>query len=267
MSQIIAGYTQRKPHFPEKRKLFFGSYVDALTMPETLETVETIIEDRVPTQHVVINVAKLVIMQKDEKLRDIVNTCSLINADGQGIVWGAKMLGIRIPERVAGIDLFMNLMALADKKKYRVFFLGAHEEVVQKVVEIFSERYPSMVVAGYQNGYFRRENEEQVVEKIRQSEADMLFVAMSSPQKEYFLNKYTEAMQVPFVMGVGGSFDVVAGVTRRAPIWMQRVGLEWLYRIICEPRRMTPRYLSTNTAFFLMMVKALLFGKKKYGCS
>ncbi len=247
--------------------MFFGSYIDALTMPETIEAVESIIADRVPTQHVVVNVAKLVIMQQDEMVRDIVNACTLINVDGQGIVWGANMLGIHIPERVTGIDLFLNLIELADKKHYRVFFLGAHEEVVQRVIEIFSEKYPGMQVAGYNNGYYHKENEEQVVDKIRQSEADMLFVAMGSPQKEYFLNKYTEAMQVPFVMGVGGSFDVVAGVTRRAPAWMQRWGLEWFYRIVNEPRRMTPRYVRTNAAFFVMMMKALLFGKKKYGCS
>ncbi len=267
MSRILLELTQQMSRFPEKRKLFFGSYVDALTMSETLETVTEIIKERTPTQHVVINVAKLVTMQKDEKLRDIVNSCSLINADGQGIVWGAKMLGIKIPERVAGIDLFERLMLLADEKQYRVFFLGAHEEVVQRVVEIFSEKYPNMKVAGYHNGYYHKEDEARVVEKIRQSEADMLFVAMSSPQKEYFLNQYTGAMQVPFVMGVGGSFDVVAGVTRRAPAWMQRWGLEWFYRIVNEPRRMTPRYVRTNAAFFVMMMKAILFGKKKYGCS
>lgn len=255
------------PHFPEKRKQFFGSYVDALTMPETIEAVESIIAERVPTQHVVVNVAKLVIMQKDKKLREIVNDCTLINADGQGIVWGAKMLGIDIPERVTGIDLFQNLIELADKKQYRVFLMGAHQEVVQRVVEILSERYPGMKIVGYHHGYYHPETEQEVVDVIRRSEADMLFVAMSSPQKEFFSNNHLEAMQVPFVMGVGGSFDVVAGVTQRAPAWMQKGGLEWLYRIICEPRRMTSRYVSTNAAFFVMMVKALVFGKKKYGCS
>jgi N-acetylglucosaminyldiphosphoundecaprenol N-acetyl-beta-D-mannosaminyltransferase len=255
------------PLFPEKRKQFFGSYVDLLTMGETLEAVEKIIENGTPTQHVVINVAKLAMMQDDVRLREIVNGCSLINADGQGIVWGARSLGIDIPERVAGVDLFQNLVALSDRKPYRLYFLGAKEEVVQKVVSVFQERYPRMQVAGRRNGYFTQAEEAQLVEDIRESKADILFLAMSSPKKEYFLNRYLDRMQVPFVMGVGGSFDIVAGVTKRAPLWMQKAGLEWFYRIVNEPGRMFARYFTTNGKFFLMMLKAKVFGKKRYGCS
>ena len=142
------------------------------------------------------NVAKLVMMQKDEKLCRIVNSCGLINADGWGVVWGANLLGLKIPERVAGIDLFLKLVELSAEKGYRPYFLGAKQEIVEKVVSI----------AGYRNGYFREEEEFKIAKEISRSQADILFVAMSSPKKEMFLNQYSPLMDVPFVMGVGRKF-------------------------------------------------------------
>ncbi len=248
---------QNKP-----RLNFFGALIDPLTMDETLKAVSGIIEQRKPTQHVVVNVAKLVMMQKDAGLREVVNSCGLINADGQGIVWGAKLLGLSIPERVAGIDLFTHIVAQAPQKNYRLYFLGAREEVVTKVIKHFQSKYPDLSVAGYRNGYFKAEDEASIVDEIRNSKADALFVAMNSPQKEIFLNKYTAAMDVPFVMGVGGSFDVIAGVTKRAPVWMQKMGLEWFYRFLCEPGRMWRRYLVSNSVFLWMLCKAWVTGKK-----
>jgi len=246
----------------KQRIEMFGAKIDPLTMQETLESIEKIIDQRQPTQHVVVNVAKLVMMQEDEKLRNIVNSCGLINADGQGIVWGAKLLGIGIPERVAGIDLFQNIVRMASERNYKLYFLGAKEEVVTKVVKLFEFRYPRLKVAGFRNGYFKEEEEAEIIEDIRRSEASVLFVAMGSPKKEIFLNKYINDMGVPFVMGVGGSFDVIAGVTKRAPVWMQRIGMEWFYRFLCEPRRMWRRYLVSNTIYLGMILKALVTGKK-----
>ena len=244
---------------------FFGSVIDPLTMNETLQRVEEIIRTRAITQHVVINVAKLVLMQKDDKLRAAVNACGLINADGQGVVWGANLLGRKIPERVAGIDLFKNIVELSSKKGLRLYFLGAQENVVSKVIRILKSQYPQLQVAGFRNGYFSKEEEGQVAEDIRDSCADVLFVAMGSPQKEFFLNKYCETMAVTFVMGVGGSFDVIAGVTGRAPLWMQKAGLEWFFRFLCEPGRMWKRYLITNTIFGGMVLKALI-KKESHSC-
>ncbi len=240
---------------------FFGAFIDPLTMQETLSRVEQIILTRKPTQHVVINVAKLVMMQKDQKLREIVNSCELINADGQGVVWGANLLGHRIPERVAGVDLFIQIVKRAAQKGYRLYFLGAKQEIVNKVVQTFKTQYPSLKVAGWRDGYFLTQDETNVASTIAESKADILFVAMSSPQKEYFLNKYASVMNVPFIMGVGGSFDVVAGLTKRAPAWMQRFGLEWFYRFLCEPRRMWKRYFVTNSIYAGMVCRALVVRK------
>ena len=246
----------------DHRIKFFGADVDAITMQETLERVDAIIKARCSTQHVVVNVAKLVMMQTDETLRDIVNSCGLINADGQGIVWGARLLGLNIPERVAGIDLMNNLVERAAQRGYRVYLLGAEKAIVSKVVAIWQGKYPALQIAGYRDGYFSASDEASLVSQIRETKADILFVAMGSPKKEIFLNKYVNELAVPFVMGVGGSFDVVAGKTQRAPVWMQKAGLEWFYRFLCEPRRMWKRYFTTNFIFLGMIVKALLCGKK-----
>ena len=250
----------------KERIELFNAKIDPLTMDETLQSVERIIEGRVVTQHVVVNVAKLVMMQKDEKLREIVNSCGLINADGQGVVWGANMLGMKIPERVAGIDLFVKLIALAAEKGYRPYFLGARPHIVEKVARHFKSIHPKLEIAGWRDGYFQPREEREVAEKIRHSGADILFVAMSSPKKEIFLSEYSSVMEVPFVMGVGGSFDVVAGYVQRAPVWMQRLGLEWFHRMMAEPSRMGKRYLVTNAIFLTMMMKAVVknaFRKKR----
>ena len=134
--------------------------------------------------------------------------------------------------------------------------------MVEKVTSTFKEKYSQLQIVGKRNGYFSEQEEQAVIENIRNSHADIVFVAMSSPQKEIFVNKYLEKMAVPFVMGVGGSFDVIAGLTPRAPLWMQKIGLEWFFRFLCEPQRMWKRYLVTNTVFLGMILKALITGRK-----
>jgi len=224
-------------------------------MDETVKIVEDIIKNRIPTQHVVINASKVNLMEEDSKLADIVNSCPLINADGASIVWAAKKLNVPLKERVTGIDLFMNLVKVAFEKNYKLYLFGAKEEVVKKVKSIFEEKYPKINIVGYRNGYFTEEDEEDIVKNINKSNADVLFVAFSSPKKEYWINKYLKEMNVPFVMGVGGSFDVVAGVTKRAPKWMQKIGMEWFYRFAQEPRRMWKRYIVGNAKFIKLVYK------------
>lgn len=226
-----------------------NTYVNALSLDETVAEVEKIIAAGVPTQHVVVNASKVNLMEADQKLAEIVNACPLINADGASIVWAAKKLGVPLKERVTGIDLFQRLVKVADQKGYGVYLFGAKEEVVTKVKEIFEERYPNIRIVGYRNGYFTEADEPQIVADMAASGADMMFVAFSSPKKEYWVRKYLDEMGIPFVMGVGGSFDVVAGVTDRAPKWMQNHGLEWFYRFIQEPGRLWKRYIVGNVKF------------------
>ena len=227
----------------------------ALNMGDTVSLIDSVISRRDKLQHVVVNAGKIVAMQNDEVLRRSVLDADIINADGQAVVWASKFLGKALPERVAGIDLMLNLIDLAYRKGYKCYFLGAKEEVVKKNVDIFSEKYSKDIIAGYRNGYFNDDEETDIAENIGCSGAQMLFVAISSPKKEIFVNKYKSIINVPFVMGVGGSFDVVAGVTRRAPKWMQRIGLEWFFRFIQEPRRMWKRYLVGNSKFIWLVLK------------
>lgn len=240
---------------PEKRYPILNTYVNALSMDETVAEVEKIIRAGKPTQHVVINALKVNLMNEDAELRKIVNACPLINADGASIVWAAKQLGIPLTERVAGIDLFQKLVQVAAEKNYSIYLFGAKEEVVQKVRSILVAQYPSLRIAGIRNGYFTEADEPEIVKDMASSGADMMFVAFSSPKKEYWVNKYLNELKIPFVMGVGGSFDVVAGVTDRAPKWMQDHGLEWFYRFIQEPGRLWNRYMVGNWKFVVYTMK------------
>lgn len=238
-----------------------GSKLDCLTMEATIARVDAIIQARTPVQHVVINANKINLMHQDETLRAIVNNSPLINADGASILLAAKMLGEKVPERVAGIDLMDEVLQLANQKAYRVFFFGATEEVVRKVVMTSSKQYPNVQIVGHENGYFEQSQSDDIARDIRASGADIVFVAFSSPMKEYWIHEQLERMDVPFVMGVGGSFDVIAGKTKRAPRWMQKIGLEWFYRFIQEPVRMFERYIGGNFIFLGHVLKA----KKKAG--
>jgi N-acetylglucosaminyldiphosphoundecaprenol N-acetyl-beta-D-mannosaminyltransferase len=224
-------------------------------MQQTIDRIDRAILGKERIHHVVINAVKVANAQKDEELKDSIIHCDIINADGQGIVWASQLLKKPLPERVAGIDLMEELVKLAAEKRYRLFFLGAKEEIVKTVVDIYSKKYGNNIIAGYRNGYFTKDDEPGIAQQIADSNADILFVAISSPKKEIFLNTYKHLIKTPFIMGVGGSFDVVSGFVKRAPKWMQDWGLEWFYRTMQEPGRMWKRYLFGNSTFIYLVLK------------
>lgn len=237
------------------RALVLGCPIDRLDMAGTVERCRQIIEKGDFGQHMAINAAKLVAMHEDPKLREVVVACDVINADGQAVVWASRAVGDRLPSRVAGIDLMGELLGLAESNGYRVYILGAHDYVLRDAVRRLLDLHPRLQLAGYRHGYFHDSESERVCQQIRASGADILFVAMTSPRKEYFLGKYGEASGVRLAMGVGGAIDVVAGVTRRAPMVMQRTGLEWLFRLLQEPKRLARRYLTTNVRFAGLLLR------------
>lgn len=257
MSESVSVFEQ------SNRYKILNTYVNAISMDETISCIEKIIQLGKPTQHVVINALKVNLMEEDIELRRIVNSCPLINADGTSIVWAGKKLGVPVKERVTGCDLFQKLVKISAEKGYKIYLFGAKEEVVLKVKEIYEKQYPALKIVGYRNGYFTENDEEEIVKDIAESGADMMFVAFSSPKKEYWINKYLEQLNIPFVMGVGGSFDIVAGVIDRAPLWMQKHGMEWFYRFIQEPRRMWKRYIIGNTKFVILTYMYKLRNRKK----
>lgn len=231
-----------------------GCPMDVASMGETVEVIRGAVAVGRFTQHVVVNVAKLVHMRSDTQLKESVHSCDIINIDGMGVVLGARFLGHAVPERVAGVDLFHELLAMGASNGFSVFLLGAQEEVVAAAASKVQALYPDLNIAGYHHGYFW-DDEAAMVDKIRASGAQLLFVAITSPKKENFINRWRDQLGVTFVMGVGGTFDVVAGKVKRAPEWMQKWGLEWLYRVIQEPGRMWKRYLTTNSKFAWLLVK------------
>lgn len=235
-----------------------GCQIDNLSMEETLGRIEEFVTSGDPHQHVSVNVDKLVKASRDPQLRRIINECDLVSVDGMPVVWASRLLGQGLKERVAGIDLFEALVGRAAVKGWRVFFLGATEDVVSEVTSHYSRVYPDLAIAGYRNGYWDTSEDESVAEQIRAARPDLLFVAISSPKKEQFLGRHQGLMRVPFAMGVGGSFDVIVGKVNRAPRWMQKAGLEWFYRFLQEPRRMFKRYFVDDVAFLKLLTKEVV---------
>ncbi|MFI9828782.1 WecB/TagA/CpsF family glycosyltransferase [Streptomyces sp. NPDC051913] len=237
------------------RRTLFGVELDPLTMDQTVERCLEAVRDDRQLEIGVVNAAKLVNMRRDERLAKAVSGCDLVLADGQAVVWAGRVLKAPLPERVAGIDLFLRLLAEAETAGMSVYFLGAKEEVLAEMVRRVAARFPGLKVAGHRNGYFDDSEQAAIADSIADSGAQMLFLGMTSPKKEIFTAAYGERTGARVVHGVGGSFDILAGITKRAPAAWQRLGLEWLYRVLQEPRRLGRRYLTTNAAFLLMTAR------------
>jgi N-acetylglucosaminyldiphosphoundecaprenol N-acetyl-beta-D-mannosaminyltransferase len=235
-----------------------GISVDAFTMTQAVTQCTDAMESGRYLSVGVVNAAKIVAMRQNLGLRQAVSGCEMILADGQSVVWASRMLGVPLPERVAGIDLFQQLLAEAARRNRRVFFLGARPDVLARMLDQVSQSFPGLSVAGARDGYFTPSQESEVAGEIRRSGADLLFIGMSSPKKEMFLSRWGQATGASVVHGVGGSFDILAGITQRAPLWYQKHGLEWLYRVRQEPVRLSRRYLTTNAAFMVMLAREVL---------
>lgn len=248
----------REPAASAKSVVLFGVELDALTMREALATCRGALQTRERLLIGVLNAAKVVNLRRDAVLRESLLECDMVLADGQSVVWASHVLRSPLPERVTGIDLFTALLRVANAEHRSVYLLGARRDVLEALVERIRAHLPNVVIAGARDGYFADDESDQVAEEIRASSADMLFLGMVSPKKEIFLARHGNSLGVPILHGVGGSFDVLAGVTQRAPKTWQKCGMEWAYRFIQEPRRMWRRYLRTNTVFVALVVREIL---------
>jgi len=242
----------------QKTVKLFGINIHPLGMSEVLNIVNECIISKQSLHVGMLNAAKVVNMKRNPALGEDVASSNLILADGSAVVLASKILHKKLPERVAGIDLMHAILERGDKLGYRVFCLGASEEISQKIERQINKHYPGVIIAGRQNGYFSDDQQEQVANDIAAANADVLFVAITSPKKEQFMAKWGDIMRVPVVHGVGGSFDVFAGKVKRAPLIWQKLGMEWLYRVLQEPGRLWKRYLITNTLFIGMLIKELV---------
>jgi N-acetylglucosaminyldiphosphoundecaprenol N-acetyl-beta-D-mannosaminyltransferase len=232
-----------------------GVPIHAMTMAEVLYRIDEEIAARGRLRIGVVNAAKIVSMRSDQGLRQAVLSSDVIVADGMSVVWACRLLNRPIPERITGIDLMLAMLRQGNDRGYRVYCLGATHDILERAVERMAADFPNVTVTGRHHGYFGVEEEQSVAMDIAAARSDILFVAMTSPKKEQFLARWGDEIGVPVCHGVGGSFDVLAGKVRRAPERWQRLGLEWLYRVLQEPRRLWRRYLVTNTIFTALVIR------------
>lgn len=233
----------------------FGIPVQAETLDLAIDRVDKAVSSGRHLHIGVVNASKIVNMRRNPALRESVLESDVVYADGMSVVWASRILGRALPSRVTGIDLMHGILERGQSRGYRVFCLGATQEVLDKVCDEFRTMYPGVTIAGAHDGYFSESEEEEVALQIARSDADILFVAITSPKKENFMARWGEVCDVKVVHGVGGSFDVVAGLVARAPEQWQRLGMEWLYRVLQEPGRLWKRYLVTNTVFLSIVLR------------
>lgn len=236
-----------------RRATFLGAPIDLIDMGETVSEIGRHIEERRPGIHLGVNAANLVAAHDDPGYLADLGAADLVTADGQSVVWGSRFLGLATPARVTGIDLMRALLDEARDRSWRVYLLGARREVVDRLRERLEA--DGIEIAGHRNGYFTPDEGAGIAGEVVRSGAQLLFVGMPSPAKERFLVHHARGAGIPFSVGVGGSFDVLAGELRRAPGWMQRAGLEWLFRLLQEPRRLFARYAVTNTRFAWLLFR------------
>lgn len=217
------------------RENYLGVNVCDVDMNEVIIEIDGIIEGREPSFVVAINPEKIMKAEKDEKLLKLLNSAAIQIPDGVGVVIASRLKGGSIRSRVTGIDLMYGICDNAAKKGHSIYLLGAKPGIAKQAGEILKRRYNGLNIVGIRDGYFKDEKE--ILSDIKENSPDILFVAMGSPKQEYWITGHMEELGVPLLMGVGGSFDVTCGNIKRAPAWMCRLGLEWLYRLLKEPWR------------------------------
>lgn len=233
-----------------------GSF-DALTFNEAVDAILETVRSGKRGWVCTVNVATLIEMRRNPALQSFVDRALLVVADGQPIVWCARLFGGRLPERVAGIDLVEALAQRATAEHGRIYLLGSTPTLVARAVARLRKRHPGLTVEGA-DGHFPPASAAERADTIRACSPDLLFVGMGTPRQERFIDAQWQRLGVSVAIGVGGSIDVLAGARVRAHPWLRRVGLEWLARMVQEPRRLAARYLVTNTIFCLLIVRTLM---------
>lgn len=251
----IGNIKQEKRLGNNQRIELMNTSIDVLNMDETVSLAEEYVKQKEPLHLVGVNADKINEINRNEEMKKIVNSCGVINADGASVVLASRFLKKPLPERVAGIDLMDRLVQLSAEKDYRVYLLGARPEVVSQTAEVLCRKYPSLTICGIHDGYFKKEDWPAVSQEIKDLHPDFVFVGISSPLKEYLVEYLQNDGNNAVFMGVGGSFDVISGNIPRAPEWMQKANLEWLFRMMQEPKRLFKRYLVGNTEFIFSVLK------------
>jgi len=239
-----------------------GIKIHRVSLNDAIELIEKFISGDGKHQVCVPNVWTTVLMQKDEEFKEIHNNSSLAIPDGTPLVWVSRLYGKPIPERVPGPDLFKEFTKVSTKKGYKLFFLGSTKNALKEITLKLKEKYPSLKIVGTYSPPFMKEFSEEenqkMIEMINKAEPDVLWVSLTAPKQEKWIGKHLSQLNVPVSIGVGAAFDFVAGKVKRAPKWMQKIGLEWFHRLIQEPTRLWKRYLIGNTVFIWLVINELI---------
>jgi len=214
-----------------------GFRIDRVSMDSALACIEKFIAERVPRYLVTADASMVVTAKDDPELAGIVDRADLVTPDGAGILWASRKLRTPITHKVSGVDLVAQMVRLSAEKGYRIFFFGAGPGVAQEAADNLLKRYPGAHIVGTRDGYFQPDQEAEIVAQIKAAKPDMLFVAMGIPKQEKWITRYKDEIGVPVSAGIGGSFDVYSGRVKRAPMFMQRNGLEWLHRLAANPKK------------------------------
>lgn len=236
--------------------------VDIVALDEAVERIDSFVRERRPRQIVTANLDFLRLSLQDERFHDLVNSSDLVVADGMPLVWASRLLGQPLPDRVAGVDLVHECARLSQEHGHRLFFLGAAPGIAETAVSKLREQFPGMCVAGvYAPPDIRSADEAMLVARIKSARPDILLVAFGAPIQDEWIRRVMGSLEVPVSIGVGGSFDMIAGRVSRAPAWMQRSGMEWLHRLALEPTRLWKRYFVHDLpVFFRLMLASSLAG-------
>jgi N-acetylglucosaminyldiphosphoundecaprenol N-acetyl-beta-D-mannosaminyltransferase len=239
------------------KQRFLGCRLDAISREEILSRCGEAMDGGGRLRIEGVNVAKLIDARGSHALREALDEAEIVHVDGTGLAWGLALLGRKFPPKRAGFRLMLDLVEAGARRGRRAYLLGATQDVVEEAARVLRRRYPGIVIAGVRNGYFAAAEEAAVVQAIRDSGAHLLFIGISSPKKEIFLKRHWPDLGVPVAMGVGGSFDAISSKVRTAPLWLERLGFAWIFRLVQEPRRLFMRYLLTNTAFLGLLLGEL----------
>lgn len=220
-----------------ERLEILGVGIDKITGQEALQQIGAFIASDQPHQIVTANAEIIYQASKNEKMRSIINQAQMVTADGSGVVWASRQLGQPLSQRVTGIDLVNSICEQSAKDKWKIYILGSAPGVAATAAVNIRDKYPGCNIIGTHHGYFNAKEEKQILAELEQLRPDVLFVALGAPKQEYWIADHIEQLQIPVAMGIGGSMDVLSGNVKRAPKWMQKLSLEWLYRLLIQPTR------------------------------
>ena len=221
----------------EQRLEILGVGIDKVTSQQALDNIADFIASGQPHQIVTANAEIIYQASKNEKMRNIINNAQMVTADGSGVVWASRQLGEPLEQRVTGIDLVNSICERSAQAKWKIYILGSAPGVAATAAMNIRDKFPGCNIVGTHHGYFNAKEEKQILAELEQLKPDVLFVALGAPKQEYWIADHLADLGIPVGMGIGGSMDVLSGNVKRAPKWMQKMSLEWLYRLLIQPTR------------------------------